>query len=252
MSELSREAQALVEAGRDADTPTPADKQRVRAALFAQLGAPAGTATSTPSSSAAASSAPAATTTGLTLKLLVGVALVGGLSTGGYLTLRSRSTAPPAPTPAHASAPTPALTLAPTPAPALTPAPAPTAPAEPIVSSEAPRAPRAVRSRRTKPSHLRGPHRAAVTRESLAAEKKLLDGARRALAADDATAALAFLDRHAHTFPAGQLAPERLGTRVLALCAANRTTDAAREAKRFLARYPNHPMAARVRSSCAF
>jgi hypothetical protein len=41
------------------------------------------------------------------------------------------------------------------------------------------------------------------------------------------------------------------GERVIVLCRLERTSEARAEASRFLSEFPNAPLAARVRSSCA-
>ncbi len=105
MSDLSREARAIIDAARDADAPTATDRERVRLALVAKIGAPAlgtGATASTGGNTgpnalvnaseppAGASSLSTATASGagkgaLTAKLLVGVLVIGGLGYGSYL-----------------------------------------------------------------------------------------------------------------------------------------------------------------------
>lgn len=67
----------------------------------------------------------------------------------------------------------------------------------------------------------------------------MLASATRALAARDATAALAHVDEHAARFPAGVLAEEREALRIEALLLANRTADARAAADAFRRRYPD-------------
>lgn len=250
MSDLSREAQAIIDAARGADDPSPGDHQRVRAAVYAELGIPGAGAAASGHGATASSASATGLTTSLVLKLVLGVVLVGGLVAGGVALFRSSA---PAPTVSEASVDPIARPESTEPL-----ATAPTSPAPPRIPSEARReaateskepAPEATRTKpRTPP---RAPAPAPTTLETLRAEKALIDEASRALAAGDGATAMAALDRHARQFPRGQLASERMGTRVLALCAQGRTADAARDAQRFLARYPRHPMAARVRASCA-
>ncbi|MEO8875537.1 MAG: hypothetical protein ABI461_08120 [Polyangiaceae bacterium] len=83
------------------------------------------------------------------------------------------------------------------------------------------------------------------------AEVELIQHAQQALAANDASTALALLNEHARRFPNGALAEERDAARVLALCGAGRQADASAMGAAFLNRYPTSPLASRVRSSCA-
>ena len=245
MSELSREARAILEAASGADDPGIADKQRVHEAVMAAVG-------STPPIPSGAS-ATAATTAGLGLKLVLGLVAVVGLSVGGYL-LATRDSDPPTPELATAPPAESETAAAPT-QPGVAPA-MPEAPPQELPARESPAtgvpSPAPVADRpppRRKPASRRD-QRSDL--ETLLAEKKLIGAARRALAGDDARVAMEALDRHADEFPRGQLRAEREGTRVLALCAAGRRDAAVAQAGKFLRRHANHPMAARVRASCAF
>ena len=91
---------------------------------------------------------------------------------------------------------------------------------------------------------------AAVTADSIRAERALLATAHAALRDGDAGAALAILDTHADRFPRGALAEERTAARVRALCAAGRRTDAAAIRDHFLKRWPRSVHADRVRGDC--
>jgi outer membrane protein assembly factor BamD (BamD/ComL family) len=82
-------------------------------------------------------------------------------------------------------------------------------------------------------------------------ELAILVRAHAAFRAHDLDATLAALDEHARRFPHGVLAEERSSQRVLALCAAGRSTEARAAAERFLRDYPESPMASRVRGACA-
>jgi hypothetical protein len=59
------------------------------------------------------------------------------------------------------------------------------------------------------------------------------------------------LDAFAKEFPGGVLTEEALATRVSALCALGRVSEARAVGMRFVQRYPRSPVAARVRGSCA-
>ena len=78
-------------------------------------------------------------------------------------------------------------------------------------------------------------------RTDLRRERELVDAARAALARGNASEALGLLERHAATFPAGQLAEERDVLRVQSLVAAGRRGDAEAHANAFKRAHPNSP-----------
>jgi outer membrane protein assembly factor BamD (BamD/ComL family) len=82
-------------------------------------------------------------------------------------------------------------------------------------------------------------------------ELTLLHRAKQQLSADDAAAALATLDSHAHAFPRGRLTDEAAVLRIEALAASGDAISARRAATRFLERHPDSPYAQRVRSATA-
>jgi hypothetical protein len=86
---------------------------------------------------------------------------------------------------------------------------------------------------------------------SLRRELALLDAARTSLAAGRAMNALAELDTYDRVFPNGSLADEARVLRIETLARAGLREAAAREAERLLARDPDSPHAARVRSVLA-
>jgi hypothetical protein len=92
------------------------------------------------------------------------------------------------------------------------------------------------------------PRSASTLRE----EADLLRRAQASLNEGDAATALARLDELGIRHPDGMLREERLASRVVALCAAGRASEARREAERFLAESPLSIHAGRVRASCAF
>jgi hypothetical protein len=108
--------------------------------------------------------------------------------------------------------------------------PAPVAAAQP--ASLAAAAPRAVQAAEP----------ALRLREELA----LLDAARSALATHDSDRALLLLDRHAAQFSRGHLAPEADALRIDAYLQRGARDRAERLSRRFLARYPAHPLAAHI------
>jgi hypothetical protein len=81
-------------------------------------------------------------------------------------------------------------------------------------------------------------------------ERELVAASQRALADGRPTRALDVLDVHARTFPHGTMAEDRDALRVVALCAAGRTADAARERTKFFRRWPKSLHASRVRAAC--
>jgi hypothetical protein len=89
-------------------------------------------------------------------------------------------------------------------------------------------------------------------RDAIAEEVASLRQAKLALDDGEGERALAALDELAARHPEGALREERLAAHVLALCAAGRTGDAAREARAFLAEMPGSIHAERLRASCAF
>jgi hypothetical protein len=84
----------------------------------------------------------------------------------------------------------------------------------------------------------------------LAAETRDLLEAQRALRDQNPILALELLDRQQRAHGRGLLSAERQAARVLALCAAGRSTQAKIERERFLALHPSSPLVGRVRESC--
>lgn len=76
--------------------------------------------------------------------------------------------------------------------------------------------------------------------------------ARAAIREGDGKAALGAIDQG---LPQGQSSPleeESTYSRILALCQLGRTTEARQQAERFLTRFPQSPLSARVRNTCGF
>jgi hypothetical protein len=242
VTELSPEARAIVDAGRDGDSAGDLERARVRRALFAKIAAGGGAAlasSSVAASQGTAASGPvaAAATSSLPLaKLLVPLAILAAGSVGGTIAWHARGATPTATAVAHV-------------APAAAPAPAPTvAPLPPVVVvpplvTERP-APHHAVARPAAP-----PHDVPVTTTRLAEETALLGSANAALRAGDSARALALLDDYDRRYPAGIMREEVLATRIIARCQLD-TRDATAGADAFLARHPRSPLAPRVRSSC--
>jgi hypothetical protein len=288
MSHLSDESRALVDAARDGDEPSVDDRMRVRrrllqlgvvasvttvasatAAASAAGGAGAGAGAGSVATGAAASIAPAPLAAGgavvlgpgvvstfgaIAVKVVVGVALLGSVGVvgvKGVSTYRahqaetvSMSHVAAAP-PAHASE-----------APALNPLPPipdvpPLPPAAPVAEAEPAHAPAAVNA---EPVHTRSARHAAVTTEAPSTtelEFRLLVDAEKARQGGNPEHALRLLDEHNARFPYGELAAEEAAQRILTLCDLGRGVEAKANARAFLAEYPRHPSAEKVRASCA-
>lgn len=115
------------------------------------------------------------------------------------------------------------------------------APAEP--------APSAKRAEKAPVASVESPASAAVGADpSLAAEVAALDRARKALEADDPTAALRVIDEQQRGHGEGVLKPETEVVRIEALIKAGNRQAGVELGRQFLAKYPNHPLQVRVRS----
>jgi hypothetical protein len=88
----------------------------------------------------------------------------------------------------------------------------------------------------------------AATASDLTDELASLDAARAALDAGDTALALQQIDRHDRDFARGQLAPEALALRIEVYAKRGDRPKVEELAGAFLARYPNHTQARRVRS----
>jgi hypothetical protein len=83
---------------------------------------------------------------------------------------------------------------------------------------------------------------------SLAAEVAALDRARKALEADDPTSALRVIEEQQRSHGEGVLRPETEVVRIEALIKAGHRQAGVELGRRFLAKYPDHPLQVRVRS----
>lgn len=92
------------------------------------------------------------------------------------------------------------------------------------------------------------PSPAAAATGNVMEEVASLDRARAALAAHDASGALARLAAHEAAFPRGALLPEAILLRVRALRELGRQAEATAVAERFLASHPDSAQAARLRA----
>jgi hypothetical protein len=81
---------------------------------------------------------------------------------------------------------------------------------------------------------------------TLVEESQLLERARHALQASDATTALALCERHSRVYVHGELGEERERIAIEALVALGRHDDAAARAKRFDRAFPNSVQSGRI------
>lgn len=226
MAALGPKARALVQEGRSALRPAAGDRERIEAALRAQLGPAA-----LPPPSSVAPPPPVGAAAGwqaLAAKVLVGAGLAGGAL---YLALSNRTPEPRAIVSAPPVAPAAAVSSLDE---QVNEVPAPTEPlevAQPVAahpttaSSES--APRA--------------------RDRLAEEVALLSRATSMLRAGRAAEALKSLDEHQTKFPRGALSEERRVAKAQALCSIGRVSEGRAELARLA---PGSPAAARAKQAC--
>lgn len=215
MNELSPKARALISASRPALRPTPADRERIEAALRSKLGGDA-----LPDDAGVQLTSRIATWK-ITAAAAIGICLLGSVA----LRVAQPEPAQPALGPA---------------APSASP-PAPVEPEAPPALSPQPSATETAASPRPKP-------RARNTaQDQLALEVELLSRATSALHAHDAAAALKTLEEHRRKFPNGSLRQERSVAKALALCSLGRINEGRAELRLLPA---NLPAALRARQHC--
>lgn len=252
MNGLGAESGALLEAAREAEEPTLADRERVRRAIASRLvaGAAGLGVVTTAKSAVTAALVPGSTTKAVVAALLVGAVGVGAVwkatRPGALAPLATLAASPSwagaSSAAAHETSPARApgdTTQAPgvsSPLPVATTSHAPAIGPHPslrAVSAPGPGAP------------LHRPPSADV-----AAEVRLLGEAHAAMRSGDEARAMALLDEHARRYPRGALGEEREAARIAALCALGRTSDARDAADAFLRSAPQSPLAGPVRASC--
>jgi hypothetical protein len=240
MSELDSQARAIIDAGREADEPTFADRRRIKHAIVAQL-----------ASGALASAAVAGgTSVGLKVGLAVlAVTAVGG-GTVGLLKVRAhhagetahrsvlpRSEASPRPLPAP---------VLPAPSPALIPV--ERAAVDSARELKPGRPERARRQLATARDHaLPGDD---ASDERLNVEVEVLKRAREALRLRQPMLALEVLRDYDRRFGKGTLGEERQALAVIATCLASPGQAARSRAEAFMRGAPSSPMLDRVRAAC--
>ena len=227
MNSLSREARALIAAGKSELRPSLVDRKRVTRSLRDRMGA-VGLTLSIP-----AKAAPGVVA-GKAFKLLAvagTLGIVGALSAVVYFGRQGKHAAVP---PQNAIPAQPPLTEEPV-------------PSRPIETSE-PLAPQAVSSN---PSMAEPPPRTAKPpRDSLGEEVQILSRAERELHNGRPALALKALDEHQRRFASGALVQERSAARVQALCALGRLQEAKLESIKLKRSSPNSPQAAQMSSPC--
>jgi len=220
--ELDPEMRAVIDAARGGHEPNELNRARVRKGVELKLAAGIALAVG-PATSALAGA----------LKITTAVVAVGAVVGAGVYAL-PRHAPPPARAPAAKVA-----------APATAPVVAPPV-AEPVVEAPAPAVspPRAAKRRAVqRPAIVESP-------ASLKEETALLGAANAALGRGDVARALAVLKEYDERPGSPLLAEERAVTGILASCAAGETERARTEARRFHARWPRSPLAARVDAAC--
>jgi hypothetical protein len=260
MSDLSPQAQRIMQLTREALSPDEAAVEALRAALAARLGPlqpPAADGAETLAQGAASSA------TSVLLKLSI-VALIAGTAALGLFAFGARTERVPAALrvversqPSAAASPAsstePAAVLRPAaaaPAPLSPPRSAARTRASQRVAASAPRSNDVTQPRPVSAAVSVRPARAVQADDSLGPELALLRDARAALDRHEPLAALASLDQHALRYPHGTLQQERLAARALALCALGRTAAAAAAAGELTRVAPGSPYLARVRAGC--
>jgi hypothetical protein len=210
----------FLESERGRPDPPPEAEQRVFSRLAVTLalppGLPAPSSPTTPALPAAATGAKVLVAGGV--RRVLSIFLVGAtVGAGGYGALQAVRQRPPAQPVTAPRAPNPPAALpAPLPEPALPQIEPPPSPAPQV----RPREPGASRD------------------QSLAAERKLLEGARSALVKGDDDGAIASLRRHARIFANGQLAEERDALLIRALVGKGDYAQARERTNRFHQQHP--------------
>lgn len=93
------------------------------------------------------------------------------------------------------------------------------------------------------------PSASSAAKNTLAAERDLLDHARRQLASNEPARALGFLEHHAQRYPRGQLSEEREAMWVNVLALLGRSGEAKTRGQAFEQRFPRSLMGSSVRAA---
>jgi len=229
----SDEERELLRSAED-DAPTPGAQSRTLAALGvggAAIGggvAVAGTAKAASLASAtpgaALSTAAASAGKALLVAKLLAVVVAGGLAGGAVLHYRNQATAPAAVAARTTEA----------------------APAGPVAIETTAATPDVAAPPEVAPSVAKATVAPARGEPDIALEIESLDRARRDQGRGDFAAALSELDQYDRAFRQGRLRPEALVLRVQTLIGKGDAAGAKALGSRFLARYPNSPIAPRI------
>jgi hypothetical protein len=226
--ELEPEERSLIAVARQGQSPSEAQRARVRKGLNAKLAA-----------GVAAPLLAASSAMAMVGKVGAGVALLVAVGTTTYVATSSHKTSP---APVRLSS-----SPAPAPAPVVHPAPEPLPPTA-VAPSLVPSDPRPSAGHPRTPSIRRAPAPAAPS--DLAGELALLSQISDATKRGDVARAEHLLADYDQRYQAAQLAQERAAAGILLDCAAGRTAAARVQARWFLERWPRSPLVARINKSC--
>jgi hypothetical protein len=237
MSELNRDAAALMRAGRTAFRPDESDRERVLRLLNAVLGESV-----LVDGAHQAGGTHAAAASRLTLKnWLVGGLAVVALGTSAIVTPYLWTRTASHPEQSHA---TPAASAVQTIASART--------SDATESNDIVVTPERARGGVLSATPRSGSRGARPAPDPLPEEVRLLSRAEQQMHDGLAGDALKTLAEHERRFPTGSLAEERLAARVQALCMLGRTADAKGDLMRLTRAYPRSPQLERARKVCGF
>jgi hypothetical protein len=270
MNQLSRESRALLAAARHGELTSEADRVRIRGKLSRRLAAGLAMGTAVTASATAAEAAHSGVLAAVAAwlpgaaKVIGVVAVTGAVGVGVVQVARNSADSPKAPATAVSSSLQPRVARPAAGVAAAAPAvDAPEPPAQvskqqqesaavvtpaiaakPATRSAMPPAPAAEAPVSADAPSLQG--------DSLGSQVSAIREARAAIRRGDPQAAMAAIDQQ---FPEGQaspLEPEATLARISALCRLGNAAAARRVAEQFLARFPESPLAERMRGSCAY
>jgi hypothetical protein len=238
MNDLDFRAQAIVEAARDADQPSSADRDRIKRAVLVQLAAGA------VASSAAAGTVAAGLSAGMKVGLaILAVSVVGG-GAAGYVHWTGQHRLSNVVKHASVAAPT-------APAPAVLPMeiPAVVAPPAAALAQSENKA-----HKQDRPRKLAGQGGGEVVRlpedDQLNGEVAVLKRAREELRLGRPAQALEALREYDQRFGKGALGEERQAIAAIATCQAHPGPTARAQAQAFMRTSPKSPLLDRVRAAC--
>jgi hypothetical protein len=230
VTDLSHEARVVVDAGKNVFQPTNADRLRVTQVLAQRMGA------ATLGISSSSQAAPRLGSGHSLATMLKVIGTVGFVAIGGVYYLANRNV-PPLPPSQKAVATQSSVIPEPSHPEASSPLTVPVV-IEPATSVQPARLDKSQRSNRSRGDSL-GEEVAILTR----AGKELHNGM--------PAAALRALDEHQRRFPSGSLAQERSATRIQALCALGRVSEAGAEAAKLARTARGSPQISSAERPCA-